>query len=423
MEEQEFVLKIKEYIRSKLKIKDEQENNENIKDLNSEFTLADYAEWIDKVAKNSNSICIITHPIKFTNSEIKNPNIKNTSLDILARENYNTSESSPYLVNTLNLRDINFDLYCNAAYLGFAGFFLIRNPENNNYLINEVISGKTNFLSAFSKDKEKVLEWVSCFKETVKEKKYLSHAFAKQTYFPISAYEYRLVSPLTASSLYHKIYEKIWHSRYSEESKNLRGKRKNSEYSEQVITEFRGLTEMKFGGTKPQNISYLNSLRSGKVLLLNSAPPQWNKSKSKKHITFKNFWKEFESISYKKLNAYKKYLLTVKKSNYEVRKESEFYLYEIIDSLLFYLINLKNDSISYTLDNSIKDSYLNTYLFDKKENLNSHEIENFVENISNEFSFKVVKKLSSDKLLFSNDEYALINKLVKNEILELIKNS
>lgn len=422
MEEQEFVLKIKEYIRSILKKKMIKKDDKKSKNSDSEVTLADYAGWIDKVAKNSSEIFVITHPIKFTNPAIKNSDKKNSSVDILARENYNTSESSPYLVNTFNLSKINLDVYSDAKNSGFAGFFLIRNPKNNNYLINEVISGKTNFLSAFSKDKKKVSEWVSYFKETVKEKKYLSHAFAKQTYFPISANEYHLVSPLMASSLYHKIYEKIRHSRTSEESKNLREKRKNSEYSERVITEFRGLTEMKFGGTKPLNISNLNGLRKGKVLLLNSAPPQWNKSKSKKHITFKNFWKELESISNKKLNAYKKYLHTEKKSNYEVRKESKLYLYEIIDIFLFYLINLKNNSINYTLDNSIKDSYLNTYLFDKKENLNSHEIENFVEKISNEFSFKVVKKLSSDKLLFSDDEYALINKLVKKEIIRLIKN-
>lgn len=422
MEDKEFISIIKEYISSKIKNKDNAETKKRSNDPNNELSVVDYSEWLDKAAKNSDAICIITHPAKYTNSEVKTTNIKTTSVDVLAKENYNTSENSSFLVNTLNLKDTYLDLYCNAAYLGYAGFLLLKNPKSNNYLINEIISGNINFLYAFSNNKEKVTEWANSFKDAVKEKSYISHTLAKQTYFPISENEYHIVCPLMASSLYHKIYEKISFSRYSEESKNLREKRKKLEFSEERIIEFPNLTEMKFGGTKPQNISYLNSLRSGKILLLSSAPPVWNKNKSKKLISFNTFWKEFERITYKKMKKLKFFLLTEKNNNYQIREDREKYISDIIESFIFYIITIKNDEIKYKLDDSILTSYLNIF-FQQDKNFSTIDLENSITIISNEFTLKFIKKLETDKLTFSNDEYSIINKLIKNEIRELIKNS
>lgn len=69
------------------------------------------------------------------------------------------------------------------------------------------------------------------------------------------------------------MYEKLTAGRFSEESKAIRDARKAGKWHSQPDIRFPNLAEMHFGGTKPQNISLLNSVRGGRVWLLPSMPP------------------------------------------------------------------------------------------------------------------------------------------------------
>ncbi|WGL59725.1 type I-F CRISPR-associated protein Csy1 [Pigmentibacter sp. JX0631] len=413
MENQDFVIKIKEYIDSKLKDKNDPEN-ENVS-LKSGI----YADWIDKAAKNANSICITSHPAKYSNSEIKTGNIKAELVDVLLKDN-NLNNDSTFFVSTHNLENKNLDIYCNAAYLGYAGFLLLKNPKNDQHLINEIVAGNIHFLSAFSENKKQICEWVELLKESIKDKNYASHYLSKQIYFPVANKEYHIVSPLMASSLYHKVLEKITFFRYSENAKLLREKKKNCEYSDETIKDFPNLIEVKYGGTKPQNISYLNSIRNGKVFLLCNKPPVWNKNKSIKIVTINNIWKDFESIVYRKIKNFKFFLHNEKANNFENRDLRANYLSEIVESLVFYLVSLKKDIKKYKLDDSIINSYFDVYFKQNKLKYSEFDNENFIEKIANEFTFLLIKAIKSDSLNFSDDEYQHINKLVKNEMKWLL---
>ena len=87
--------------------------------------------------------------------------------------------------------------------------------------------------------------------------------------------KYHLISPLFPSSLAHALHQRIVDARFSDETKAANQARKEGEWHEAPITYYLNTAVMNVGGTKPQNISYLNSVRGGRVWLLPCSPPQF----------------------------------------------------------------------------------------------------------------------------------------------------
>ena len=86
---------------------------------------------------------------------------------------------------------------------------------------------------------------------------------------------YHLLAPLSATSLTHRVYQSIHADRFSEASKNARQARKDGQFTDYVLHDYPNMAVQKLGGTKPQNISQLNSERRGDNYLLASLPPRW----------------------------------------------------------------------------------------------------------------------------------------------------
>ncbi|WP_310741085.1 type I-F CRISPR-associated protein Csy1 [Ideonella aquatica] len=107
-----------------------------------------------------------------------------------------------------------------------------------------------------------------------------SHPLAKQLYWPVGDDPhddtgYHLLAPLYPTSLVHRVYQTLQDDRFSEEAKSAREARKAERWHERPVREYPHLAIQKLGGTKPQNISQLNSERRGDNLLLASLPPVW----------------------------------------------------------------------------------------------------------------------------------------------------
>jgi CRISPR-associated protein Csy1 len=107
-----------------------------------------------------------------------------------------------------------------------------------------------------------------------------SHNFAKQLYWPVGNdlhddASFHLLAPLYATSLVHRVYQTVQDDRFSEEAKAARQAKKESKYSARVVREYPQMAIQKLGGTKPQNISQLNSERRGENILFASLPPMW----------------------------------------------------------------------------------------------------------------------------------------------------
>jgi CRISPR-associated protein Csy1 len=83
------------------------------------------------------------------------------------------------------------------------------------------------------------------------------------------------LAPLFPSSLVHWVWETIRDDRFGDEAKAAREARKEKRHHDRALHEYPDLAVLKFGGTKPQNISQLNSERHGEAYLLAALPPSW----------------------------------------------------------------------------------------------------------------------------------------------------
>ena len=107
-----------------------------------------------------------------------------------------------------------------------------------------------------------------------------SHSMAKQLYWLVGndAHDesaFHLLAPLYPTLLVHSVYQQLQNDRFSEEAKAARVARKAGTHHSRPVREYPQLAVQKLGGTKPQNISQLNSERRGDNCLLASVPPVW----------------------------------------------------------------------------------------------------------------------------------------------------
>jgi CRISPR-associated protein Csy1 len=133
--------------------------------------------------------------------------------------------------------------------------------------------------TALSNDPDQARSWMQAFAALVREdSRPITHPLAKQLYWladenPHDDTHYRLLQPLFASSLAHVVHADIQDARFGEDNKETRQAKRDNKPSDRLYRDYRDLVARKLGGTKPQNISQLNSERGGVNYLLASLPP------------------------------------------------------------------------------------------------------------------------------------------------------
>lgn len=100
-----------------------------------------------------------------------------------------------------------------------------------------------------------------------------THTNVKQVYFPVEG-GYHLLSVLYPSGLMTEHRERIRQMKFSDATKAARDARKKGEFHAQGFADMPGLLTQNFGGTKPQNISKLNSNNGGQAWLMPCLPPE-----------------------------------------------------------------------------------------------------------------------------------------------------
>ena len=125
-----------------------------------------------------------------------------------------------------------------------------------------------------------------------------SHSNAKQLYWQVGqdAHDdasYHLLAPLFPTSLVHRVYQQLQDDRFSEEAKAAREARRNGTHHERPVREYPQMAIQKLGGTKPQNISQLNSERRGDNCLLASVPPIWKSAAVRPLLNINSLFKVY----------------------------------------------------------------------------------------------------------------------------------
>jgi CRISPR-associated protein Csy1 len=84
-----------------------------------------------------------------------------------------------------------------------------------------------------------------------------------------------MLAPLFASSLVHAVHERLREVRFSDAAKAARAAKRDGRAHHTGYSNYLGTAIRVIGGSKPQNISLLNSERGGVNELLSSVPPTW----------------------------------------------------------------------------------------------------------------------------------------------------
>jgi CRISPR-associated protein Csy1 len=240
-------------------------------------------KWLPDAAKRAGQISISTHPCTFSHpSARKNKNGYVTP--IIA----DVQKQNDGLLRSGNV-EVQSDALGNAAALDVYKFLnlvmsdnqkLIKHIEIESELAKSLLNVKS---ASYEYLRDGFLQMISSSKTLVTSTK------IKQVYFPVES-DYHQLSILSNSGIMYHLKERINTMRFSDEVKEIREKRKKGDYSESGYSEIYDLTTIAYGGTKPQNISVLNSQNGGKTYLLRSMPPVLKKREI--HFPKSNFFQE-----------------------------------------------------------------------------------------------------------------------------------
>ena len=150
---------------------------------------------------------------------------------------------------------------------------------------------------------------------------------------------YTLLAPLYATSLAHAVHAQVQEDRFGEANKAARQARRERKVHDGVFHDYPGLAVQNMGGTKPQNISQLNSERRGMNYLLSSLPPKW-KVNAQRFPTHADsvFTRYFDSrpLVRQTVKTLRRYL----ESNPNPVKDTRDHRKELVDMLVDEMVNM-----------------------------------------------------------------------------------
>lgn len=230
----------------------------------------EYGTWLADAARRVGQIRAVTHVLKATH-----PDARGSSLHVPPAALPQHAEIGTHTLGA----EFADDIVGNAAALDVFKFLKVE--VEGRRLLDWMQEGDADLLAALHDDEKVAAAWVNAFKGLVRsDTQPSSHEAAKQLYWlvgddPTDDAQYQLLQPLFSSSLAHAVHAEIQAARFSEASVEARKAHRERRAHEAGYRNYVGLVARKLGGTKPQNISQLNSERGGLNYLLSSLPPKW----------------------------------------------------------------------------------------------------------------------------------------------------
>jgi CRISPR-associated protein Csy1 len=232
----------------------------------------DYGAWLADAARRVAQIQAVTHVLKATH-----PDARGSSLHVRPSQLHPHVEIGSHVLG----EDFAEDIVGNAAALDV--FKFLKLDVDGRRLLDWMQDGDPDLLRALHADAAVADEWAGAFCGLVRGATQLSsHEKGKQIYWLVGGDAaddagYQLLQPLFSSSLAHAVHADIQDARFGEANTDARRAFRAREPFDGVYRDYRGVVMRKLGGTKPQNISQLNSERGGVNYLFASLPPRWDR--------------------------------------------------------------------------------------------------------------------------------------------------
>lgn len=343
----------------KWKGKDDAQTRKGIADAREKYQLT---RILEKGVK-ANGMALATHIAKGIHPDLK---IKNhTNLQVRFDELSSLNEVGSHVLDfQLSIADITGDGAYNAA--AYELYLLLDCSVDGVSLAELLQSGDLdaiNSLSTEAADPAKFAEEVLSLLES-KCAKPAVHTLSKQVYWltesnPSTDSDYHLLAPLYPASLVHQAHLQIHPTRYGEKNTTARKAKRDGKTHEGVYQEYRDWAVQKMGGTKPQNISHLNSERRGENYLLASLPPASWKA-NQRYLPFHAssvFDRAFGArpVIRGTVKAFLAFLLTNPASNEPTRVQVRDYQETLKDELIIYAGELQSQPAGWSLDERYTD--------------------------------------------------------------------
>lgn len=298
--------------------------------------------WLADAAKRVNQIQLVTHVVKATHPDPKVYEATNLYVtpNSLARQ--------PIVGSHVLGDSFRDDVTGNSAALDVFDF--LTEQFGGITLLGLMKSQDADLSKAFSNNSANAAKWMESLAaiDAPRCKGPTSHTLAKQVYWPTADdfqddTGFHLLSPLFASSLAHCVYEQVQDDRFGESAKLAREAKKGGTFHERPVREYPHMAVQQLGGTKPQNISQLNSERRGNNHLLASLPPVWQSSDLKPLLNTASMFHRYSRRPEVRNNtkALLAFLKTDPARNLATRNQRAHYVDLLIDELLQFTAELR----------------------------------------------------------------------------------
>ena len=285
------------------------------------------AVWIADAAHRVKQIRLVTHAIKFSHPDARGSSLFSNGCEVASED----------LVGTHTLgKQRSLDVVGNAASLDVYKFL---NLEVEGVPFWQRARDRdAALLAALPGSAEENRAWVESFATLAQDcPKPASDPLAKQVYWHLGTNDYHLLQPLFPTSLVQRVNDILREAQFSDETQVARGAKREGKLHDHGFRDWPELLTQKFGGTKPQNISQLNSERRGGTWLLSSSPPSWRQMGLRPPLHMDSVFKRLPYRFDRKARELERYLASVKDwNNKGIRDGRTRRISKIIDDLINY---------------------------------------------------------------------------------------
>jgi CRISPR-associated protein Csy1 len=328
---------IADFLQQRLEAKVEKlaENDPKRLELQTQFQAK---AWLEDAARRVDQIQAVTHSLKPIH-----PDAKGTSLYCDPSTLLPLAELGSHVLDS----QFTGDVVGTAAALDVYKFLKL--SLQGQTLLNLAGQADADLAAALSDEPIEAGAWMQAFAGLAQARGRLSsHTLAKQLYWPVSEDPhddagYHLLAPLYPTSLVHRVYQTLQDDRFSDEAKAARDARKAGLWHERPVREYQNLAIQKLGGTKPQNISQLNSERRGDNILLASLPPVWRSPEIRPVLGVDSLFKVFRRRSEVRrlTDLLQRFLSEDPARNLETRTRRDEWVEAVLDELVQFTAELQ----------------------------------------------------------------------------------
>lgn len=299
-----------------------------------------HAVWLEDAARRVQQIQAVTHSLKPIH-----PDARGTNLYVEPLQMSPLAELGSHALGA----EFAGDVVGNAAALDV--YKLLKLQVGGESLLSALLAEEADALQALHDDPAQAKVWRNAFVSLTEARTGgpSSHGCAKQMYWltgddATDDGQYELLAPLYATSLAHAVYGEIQEHRFGEANKAARTARRERKAHDGVFHDYPGLAVQKMGGTKPQNISQLNSERGGVNYLLSSLPPAWTSSAVRLPVHAESVFDRMFIVRpevRRTVQALRKFLAEAETQNKATRDTRKAYTDALLDELVAFANELQ----------------------------------------------------------------------------------